>query len=161
MELRKFEDISEQQVNIIQSNQVELWLEEERVEMEELQSLIEELRAQIADQNSKIKSREKTKMERIIINPIDSSQRESRTLEKYIQDHREVIEKLRVHNEQQASILEKEQEAFADLVKDINYDVDELIKLDISANSKKYWNLTLKKIQLESQIKRLNNTVKE
>lgn len=159
MELRKFEEKSEQQANIINSGQVDLWLQELHQEMSTLQEDLEQRRTQVSQQAASLNELEKKKIDRVIINKVEVLERELRIAKKQIQDNLLIGSRLRDYNSKLRESLVKEQESYSLLTSEEFLRIDEMIDLDFNANQEKYWKLLDKREALELQISSLNETI--
>lgn len=160
-ELRKLDEKSEQQANIINSGQIDLWLQEHHQEIDELQNKLNQLRGIVSQQAAILHTVEKGKIDRVIINQEEVLEREKKRLRKNIQDNIEITTKLKQFNQQQYSEIKKCHEDYAELISQLEIDPNELLDLDIENNIDKYWLLISKKSSLERQLSSLSMTVKQ
>lgn len=161
IELRKLDEKTEQQANIIRSGQIDLWLQEHHQEMEELQETLSNLRGTVSQQAAVLHSIEKNKIDRVIINQVEVLEREGKRITKSIEDNLKIAEKLGEYNLRQMNELQKQQGLYVQLTTNLDADVNELLDLDIDANLARYWILLEKKGSLERQMLSLNRTVKQ
>lgn len=161
IELRRLDEKSEQQANIINSGQIDLWLQEHHQEMEELQDNLNKLRNRVSQQATTLHAFEKNKIDRVIINQEEVLEREEKRLKQSIQDNLKVASKLEEFNMRQFAELESMQKAYIEITSDLEVDVNELLDLDIESNISKYWQLLSKKHSLERQLASLGRTVKQ
>lgn len=161
IELRRLDEKSEQQANIINSGQIDLWLQEHHQEMEELQENLNQLRNTTSQQAATLHAFEKNKIDRVIINQEEVLEREEKRLKQSIQDNLRIALKLEKFNEKQCAELEAMQKDYLEITKDLELDVDELLDLDIDSNMSKYWQLLAKRHSLERQVTSLGRTVKQ
>jgi hypothetical protein len=161
IELRRLDEKSEQQANIINSGQIDLWIQEHHQEMEELQEKLNQLRGGVSQQAAVLHAVEKSKIDRVIINQEEVLEREEKRTKKSIQDNLAIATKLKEFNEKQYAELKNLQQAYIEITKDLGIDVNELLDLDIDGNIAKYWQLLAKKYSLERQVTSLGRTVKQ
>lgn len=161
IELRRLDEKTEQQANIINSGQIDLWLQEHHQEMEELQENLNQLRNTVSQQAATLHAFEKNKIDRVIINQEEVLEREEKRLKQSIQDNLKIALKLEKFNEKQYAELEAMQKVYVEITKDLEHDVDELLDLDIDSNISKYWQLLTKRHSLERQVTSLGRTVKQ
>lgn len=159
MELRKFEEKSEQQANIINSGQVDLWLQDLYKEMADLQEELEIKRIKISQQAILLNEMEKQKIDRVIINKVEVLEREMRILKKQIQDNLVIGSKIREYNDRLRKTLAKDKEAYNLLTESDHLRLDEMLDTNLEANQEKYWKLLDRREALNQQIAALNNTV--
>lgn len=160
IELRKIHEKSEQQLNIINSGQVDLWLQDHNKEMDEIREELEILRATVSQQASDLHAYEKKKIDRVIINQVDVLERESNRIRKAIRDNHSIAAKLHELNSKQQEELERQKQSYLDLTQGIDIDIDELLDLDIDKNESKYWRLVDVKESLERHLYTLDRTIK-
>jgi len=160
-ELRRLDEKSEQQANIINSGQIDLWLQEHQQEMAELQLQLGELRGTVGQQAAALHAAEKHCLDRVLINPLEVLEREQRRLRKSVQDSLEVAARLAEFNRQQRSELQQARQDYAELTRWLAVDVSEVLDLDIEANVQRYWQLLDRKLGLERQVAALHRTVKQ
>lgn len=159
MELRKFEEKSEQQANIINSGQVDLWLQELHQEMVYLLEDLEKKRIQVSQQASLLSEIEKKKIDRVIINKVEVLERELRIVKKQIQDNLLIGSRIRDYNNKLQKSLAKEQESYSLLTSEGHNTLSEMFDHDLMANQEKYWKLLDRRDTLDEQISSLKNTV--
>lgn len=159
--LRKLDEKTEQQANIINSGQIDLWLQEHHQELDELLVEFDVLRGTVSHQVALLHAVEKNKIDRVIINQIEVLERESKRIKKSIQDNLKIAAKLREYNRKQELELKHHQESYVNLTKDMIVDVDELLDMDIDQNMAKYWQLLATKDSLERHIDSINLTVQQ
>lgn len=161
IELRRLDEKSEQQANIINSGQIDLWLQEHHQEMEELQENLNQLRNTVSQQAATLHAFERNKIDRVIINLEEVLEREEKRLKQSIQDNLRIAAKLEEFNIRQFAELEAMKKAYAEITNDIDLDVNELLDLDIDSNICKYWLLLAKRHSLERQMTSLGRIVKQ
>lgn len=161
MELRRFEEKSEQQANIIKSGQVDLWLQEHHQEMSKIQENLEDRRILISHQAGKLNECGKKKIERVIINEVEVLERELRILKKQTQDNLLLGSKLSEHNSKLRKGLLKEQDALNTLNSNDQFNLEELIDLDFKKNQEQYLKGLERREILNQQISTLNKTIKK
>lgn len=161
MELRKFEEKSEQQANIIKSGQVDLWLEEHHQEMAELLEELENKRNVISQQAALLSEIEKKKIDRVIINQEEVLERHLRILKKQTQDNNSVVSKINEHKSKLRKELIKEQEAYSILTNDQDMKLEQFFENDFKSNQDYYWKLLKKRDSVNQQISTLQNTVQK
>lgn len=161
MELRRLDEKSEQQANIINSGQIDLWLQEHHQELEELQLELNELRGTVGQQAAALHAAEKHKIDRVIINPEEVLEREQKRMRKSIEDNLAIAAKLERFNQIQRAELRRLHQDYAELTAKLDVDVGELLDLDIEGNMHRYWQLVVRKHHLERQLAVLNRTVKQ
>lgn len=161
IELRRLDEKSEQQANIINSGQIDLWLQEHHQEMEELQKSLKQLRCTVNQQASTLHAAEKNKIDRVIINQEEVYEREVKRIKKSIHDNLVIAEKLTVFNQKQYAELSELQQSYEKTTKDLEIDINELLDLDIEGNLARYWHLVSKRHSLERQVTSLGKTVKQ
>lgn len=161
MELRKFEEKSEQQANIIKSGQVDLWLEEHHQEMAELLEELENKRNVISQQAALLSEIEKKKIDRVIINQEEVLERHLRILKKQTQDNNSVVSKINEHKSKLRKELIKEQEAYSILTNDQDMKLEQFFENDFKSNQDYYWKLLKKRDSVNHQISTLQNTVQK
>lgn len=161
IELRRLDEKSEQQANIINSGQIDLWLQEHHQEMEELQLELGELRGAVSQQAATLHAAEKHKIDRVIINPEEVLEREQKRLRKSIEDNLAIAAKLERFNRKQSAELTQLHQDYAEMTARLDVDVGELLDLDIEGNMHRYWQLVVRKHNIERQLAVLNRTVKQ
>ena len=152
---------SEQQANIINSGQVDLWLQEHHQEMDELQHDLDILRATVSHQAVKLSTVEKIKIDRVIIDQAVVLDRESKRLKQNIESNLQVLQKLRQYRAKAESEYQLQHKLFVEMTQNLDIDVNELLDINIDKNEAKYWRLIDTRTSLESQIASLNTTVNQ
>jgi hypothetical protein len=160
MELRKFEDKSEQQANIIKSGQVDLWLKDLHQEMASLLEELDQRRSLISQQAGILAEIEKNKIDRVIINQVEVFERELRILKKQTQDSQLMESRLSKYNSKLRKDLFKGQQSYLNVTKEDDERLNDIVDLDFEANQDQYWRLLRQRDALSGQVTSLNETVK-
>ena len=161
IELRKFEEKSEQQANIIKSGQVDLWLEEHHQEKSELLEELENQRSLISQQAGLLAEIEKKKVDRIIINQPEVLERQLRILKKQTKDNLDSLSKISQFKAKLQKDLISEQESYSLLTNDQDSKIEHLFENDFKSNEEQYWKLMRKRDLVNQQISGLQNTVQK
>lgn len=156
-DLKAEEDKSEQQANIIQSGQVDSWIEEHKAELNNLMHELEEKREQVKVYSKLLLELEKQKIERIILNKDGALLREFKRLHLMVDQKRDTYEKLLIYNRNLRESLATEQLAYEQMVNS-NPQVVDIMGEDLHHNEELYWKLLDRKEKIQRQIKQVQET---